>query len=68
MSKEVKLKVKEEILKAKFIRPTRYVEWLFKLVLIINKNRKLIVCIDFRHLNYATPKEMYVMVYCKHVN
>ena len=36
MSKEVELKVKEEIeklLKEKFIRPTRYVQWLANIVL-----------------------------------
>ena len=64
MSKEVKLKVKEEIerlLKAKFIRPTRYVQWLANIVPVVKKNGKLRVCIDFRDLNAATPKDMYVM-------
>ena len=64
MSKEVKLKVKEEIeklLKVKFIRPTRYVQWLANIVPIMKNNRKLRVCVDFRDLNVATPKDMYVM-------
>ena len=64
MSKEVELKVKEEIeklLKAKFIRPTRYVQWLAKIVPMMKKNGKLRVCVDFRDLNVATPKDMYVM-------
>ncbi|KAL1363986.1 hypothetical protein AAHE18_03G185900 [Arachis hypogaea] len=46
---EVVQKIKEEIerlLKAKFIRTTRY-------------NGKLRVCIDFRDLNSATPKDKY---------
>ena len=37
MSKEVKLKMKDEIeklLKVKFIRPTRYVQWLVNIVLV----------------------------------
>ena len=40
MSKEVEQKVKEEIekiLKAKFIRPTRYVQWLANITLVISK-------------------------------
>ena len=64
MSKEVDLKVKEEIeklLKAKFIRPIRYVQWLANIVPVIKKNGKLRVCVDFRDLNVVTPKDMYVM-------
>ena len=64
MSKEVKLKVKEEIeklLKAKFIRTTKYVQWLANIVLVMKKNGKLRVCVDFRNLNVVTPKDMYVM-------
>ena len=64
MSKEVELKVKEEIeklLKAKFIKPTRYVQWLAIIVPMIKKNGKLRVCVDFRDLNVVTPKDMYVM-------
>ena len=64
MSKEVKVKVKEEIeklLKAKFIRTTKYVQWLENIVLVMKKNGKLRVCVDFRNLNVVTPKDMYVM-------
>ena len=46
MSKEVEVTVKNEIkkfLKAKFIRPTRYVQWLENIVLR--------VCVDFKDLN-----------------
>ena len=67
MSKEVKLKIKEEIeklLKAKFIRPTRYVQWLENIVPTMKKNGKLRVCVDFRDLNVATPND----AYCKHVS
>ena len=64
MSKEVELKVEEEIekiLKAKFIRPTRYVQWLANIVPMMKKNGKLRVCVDFRDLNVVTLKDMYVM-------
>ena len=58
------MKVKEEIeklLKAKFIKPTSYVQWLVNIVPVMKKNRKLRVCVDFRDLNANTPKDMYVM-------
>ena len=64
MSKEVELKVKEEIeklLKEKFIRPIRYVQWLENIIPVMKKNGKLRVCVDFRDLNAATHKDMYVM-------
>ena len=64
MSKEVELKVKVEIkklLKAKFIIPIRYVQWLANIVPVLKKNGKLRVCVDFRDLNAATPKDSYVM-------
>ena len=64
MSKEVELKINKEIeklLKAKFIRPIRYVQWLVNIVPIMNKNGKLRVRIDFRDLNAPTLKDMYMM-------
>ena len=64
MSKEVELKVKgeiEKILKAKFIKPIRYVQWLENIVLVMKKNGKLSVCVNFRDLNAATLEDMYVM-------
>ena len=65
MSKEVELKVKEEIeklLKAKFIRTTRYVQWLANIVPLMKKNGKLRVCVDFRDLNATSLKDKYVML------
>ena len=64
MLKEVELKVKDEIeklLKAGFIRPTRYAEWLSNIVPVMKNNGKLRICIVFRDLNLATLKDVYVM-------
>ncbi|XP_073290991.1 uncharacterized protein [Primulina huaijiensis] len=64
MSKEVELKVKEEVeklLKAKFIKPIRYTEWLSNIGPVMKKNGKVRICIDFRDLNCATPKDVYVI-------
>ena len=57
-------KIKEEIerlLKSKFIRTARYVEWLANIVPVIKENGKLRVYIDFRDLNATTPKDEYAM-------
>ncbi|WJX50210.1 hypothetical protein P8452_36545 [Trifolium repens] len=61
---EITSKIKEEIerlLRSKFIRTARYVEWLANIVSVIKKNGSLRVCIDFRDLNNATPKDEYPM-------
>ena len=50
MSKEVELKVNEEIkklLKAKFIKPTRYVQWLATIVHMMKKNGKFLGICEF---------------------
>ena len=61
---EILPRIKEEVerlLKAKFIRTTRYIDWISNIVLVIKKNRKLRVRIDFRDLNSAAPKDEYPM-------
>ena len=54
----------EKLLKAKFIIPIRYVQWLANIALVIKKNGKVRVCIDFKDLNDVTPKDMYCNAYC----
>ena len=49
------------MLRVRFIRPTKYVEWLSNIVPVIKKNGKVRVCIDFRNLNMASPKDEYPM-------
>lgn len=61
---EVMSKIKDEIeriLISQFIRTSRYIEWLVNIVLVIKKNKTLRVCIDFRDLTAATPKDEYPM-------
>ena len=57
--------IKEEInhlLDAEFIRSCRYVEWISNIVPVEKKDSgKIRVCIDFRNLNKATPKDEYTM-------
>ena len=58
-------RIKEEInrlLQAEFIHPCRYTEWVSNIVPVEKKDTgKIRVCIDFRDLNRATPKDEYPM-------
>ena len=50
------------MLKAGFIRPCRYAEWVSSIVPVEKKGSgKIRVCIEFRDLNKATPKDEYPM-------
>lgn len=49
----------DRLFKARFIRTTRYVEWISNIVLVIKINGKLRVCIDFKSINVATAKDEY---------
>src|SRR4026207_421772 len=57
---EVKKEV-EKMLDAVFIRPCRYAEWISSVVLVQKKDGRWRVCVDFRDLNRATPKDEYPM-------
>jgi hypothetical protein len=49
----------KRLLDARFIRPCRYAEWVSNIVPIEKDTNKIQVCIDFRNLNKATPKDEY---------
>jgi hypothetical protein len=56
--------VKKEIewlLGSRFIRLIRYGKGISNIVLVLKKNGKLRVCIDFRNLNPTAPKDEYPM-------
>jgi hypothetical protein len=64
MSTEVLEEVKNEIekmLEVGFIRPCRYAEWISIIVPIQKNDGQWQVCVDFRNLNRATPKDEYLM-------
>ena len=62
---EIYNRVKEEanqLLEANFIRPGRYADWISNIVPVEKKSSgKIIICINFRNLNWATPKDEYPM-------
>ena len=57
---EVKKEV-EKMLDAGFIKPCRYAEWISSVVPVQKKDGRWRVCVDFRDLNRATPKDEYPM-------
>jgi hypothetical protein len=64
MKAEVLVEVKKEVekmLEVGFIRPCRYAEWISSVVPVQNKDGQWRVCVDFRDLNRATPKDEYLM-------
>ena len=64
MKAEVLEEVKKEVQKmldAGFIRPCRYAEWISSVVPVQKKDGRWRVCVDFRDLNRATPKDEYPM-------
>jgi hypothetical protein len=58
-------RVKEEVdrlLQAGFIQPCCYADWVSNIVPVEKKNTgKIWICVDFRNLNRATPKDEYPM-------
>jgi hypothetical protein len=59
-------RVKEEVdqlLKAGFIQPCRYVEWVANIFPVEKKGTsKIWICVDFWNLNRVTPKDEYPML------
>jgi len=54
------LKIKEEVtkqIKAKFLRVVEYPTWLANIVPVSKKDGKVRVCVDYRDLNRASPKD-----------
>jgi len=57
---QMALKMKEEVdklNKAKFIRVVLYPQWVANIVPVMKKDGKVRICIDFRDLNWACPKD-----------
>jgi ribonuclease HI len=64
MKADVLIEVKKEVekmLEAGFIRTCRYAEWISSVVPVQKKDGRWWVCVDFRDLNRATPKDEYPM-------
>ena len=54
------LKIKEEIKKqldAEFLEVAKYPEWVANIVPILKQDGKVRICVDYRDLNRASPKD-----------
>ena len=54
------LKIKEEVEKqynARFLKVVNYPKWLANVILVPNKDVKVRMCVNFRDLNKASPKD-----------
>ena len=64
MKQEWTLKIKEEVEKqynAGFLRVVNYLEWLANVVPVPKNDGKVRMCVDFRDLNNASPKDDFLL-------
>ena len=60
MKLEIILKIKEEVekqLKAGFLTMIAYSDWVTNIVHVLKKDGKVRMCIEYRDLNWASPKD-----------
>ena len=66
MKSEIILKIKEEIekkLKAGFLTAIAYSDWVANIVSVLRKDGKVHMCIDYRDLNQASPKDNFPLLH-----
>ena len=49
----------DKLISAEFIREIQYPVWITNIVVVLKKNEKIRVCIDFTNLNRACPKDSF---------
>jgi hypothetical protein len=52
-----------KLLTTRFIQFVEEATWLSPIVVVLKKNGKLKICIDFRKLNVATKKDLYPLTF-----
>ncbi|XP_070041172.1 uncharacterized protein [Nicotiana tomentosiformis] len=63
--RDMSLKIKEEVtkkIKSKVLRVVEYLTWLANIVLDPKKDGKVRVCVDYRDLNRASPKDDFLLL------
>jgi hypothetical protein len=53
----------DKLLTAGFIQPIEKVTWLSPIVVVLKKNGKLRICVDFKKLNKANKKNPYPLAF-----
>ena len=60
------LKIKEEVRKqldAGFLEVSKYLQWVANIVPMLKKDEKVRVCVDYRDLNRASPKDNFPLLH-----
>ncbi|KAK0588222.1 hypothetical protein LWI29_036137 [Acer saccharum] len=52
----------DKLLKARFIRESRYPEWIANVVMVTKANGKWRMCVDYTDLNRACPKDSFLLL------
>ena len=52
----------QKLIECGFIREEQHSDWVANIVLVLKKNEKIRVCIDFRDLNIACPKDEFLLL------
>ena len=64
MKFEIILKIKEEVekqLKVSLLTAIAYSDWVANIVLVPEKDGKMRMCVDYRDLNRASPKDNFLL-------
>jgi hypothetical protein len=57
----------DKLLVTCFIKPIEKATWLSSIVIVLKKNGKLKICVDFRKLNATTKKDPYLLPFTDEV-
>ena len=66
MKSEIILKIKEEVekqLKAGFLTAIAYLDWVTNIVPVPKKDEKVRMCVDYKDLNQANPKDNFPLLH-----
>jgi hypothetical protein len=57
----------DKLLATCFIKPIKEATWLSSIVIMLKKNGKLKICVDFRKFNIATKKDPYSLSFTNEI-
>ena len=64
MKSKIILKIKEKVekqLKADLLAAIAYLDWVANIVPMLKKDRKVRMCVDYKDLNWASPKDNFLL-------
>ena len=66
MKPEMLLKIKEKVKKqfdARYLELAKYPEWVANIILVLKKDGKVKMCVNYRDLNRASTKDNFLLPY-----